>query len=500
MNERSGQAPPATGAPFPRSANPGQREEVARYEYTDEAGALLFQVVRFEPKSFRARRRDGQGGWIGNLDGVRRVLYRLPQVVAADRVLVVEGEKDADNAQSLLPDAGFATTCNPFGAGKWRNEYTSALAGKTVYLCPDNDAAGRDHLQLVGLALSTAAREIRVVRLPKAVKDLSEWIDCGGNRETFAILLRDSEAFAVPAAPLGPSNALRLLPDAPADVAAVYDYTDASGALRFQVLRYRPKTFRTRRPDGQGGWHWGVEGCLPTLYHLPRVLTATTVLIVEGEKDVETAERLGLPEHWAATCSPFGVCHWHPQHSDMLAGKRVFICPDNDLPGQDHLFQVGLSLLGRASEIRVVTLPASSKDLSEWVEAGGDAAAFAALLEAAPTFAYPRDPCGLLREIAPLGGVLERIGQLHPVASEADGQNPRVDFAVREVARVFPGWVSIDPEGNPALCVRGFEALATAALQELATAIGSAQQSARELADRIDRLATKRPASTRPAG
>jgi putative DNA primase/helicase len=51
------------------------------YDYSDEAGNLLYQVVRFEPKDFRQRRPDGDGDWIWNLNGTRRVLYRLPELL-----------------------------------------------------------------------------------------------------------------------------------------------------------------------------------------------------------------------------------------------------------------------------------------------------------------------------------------------------------------------------------------------------------------------------------
>ena len=49
----------------------------------DERGALLFEVVRFAGKSFRQHRPDGAGGWIWKVGDVRRVLYRLPEVVKA---------------------------------------------------------------------------------------------------------------------------------------------------------------------------------------------------------------------------------------------------------------------------------------------------------------------------------------------------------------------------------------------------------------------------------
>jgi hypothetical protein len=61
----------------------GLGEEVAHYPYVDESGELLLQVVRFEPKTFRQRRPDGKGGWLWNIKGVRRVPYRLPELIEA---------------------------------------------------------------------------------------------------------------------------------------------------------------------------------------------------------------------------------------------------------------------------------------------------------------------------------------------------------------------------------------------------------------------------------
>src|SRR6266568_4883169 len=82
---------------------------VASYNYLDEVGRLLFRVDRFaNPKAFRQRRPHPKNSdfWIHNLNGTRRVLYRLPELLAApkrDWVIVCEGEKDADNtaAQGL---------------------------------------------------------------------------------------------------------------------------------------------------------------------------------------------------------------------------------------------------------------------------------------------------------------------------------------------------------------------------------------------------------------
>ena len=104
------------------------------YDYRDEDGKLLFQAVRYNPKGFSQRRPDGGGDWIWKLDGVRRVPYRLPELIAADRndpVFLPEGEKDVER----LRDGGLVATCNSGGAGtgknnfNWRAEYNESLRG-----------------------------------------------------------------------------------------------------------------------------------------------------------------------------------------------------------------------------------------------------------------------------------------------------------------------------------------------------------------------------------
>src|SRR5205823_4705078 len=95
----------------------GRRSVAAAYTYRDENGRLLYEAVRFKPKGFSQRRPNGKSGWAWNLKGVRRVLYRLPELLAADptaTVYVVEGEKDADRLARL----GLVATTSPCGAGK----------------------------------------------------------------------------------------------------------------------------------------------------------------------------------------------------------------------------------------------------------------------------------------------------------------------------------------------------------------------------------------------
>lgn len=128
------------------------------YPYHDEEDKLLFEVVRTRPKGFFQRRPNGVGGYDMGLGDTRRVLYHLPDVIAAVRsgrsVLLCEGEKDVEAALGLNPE--LCATTAPMGAGKWRDEYTAALAGGRVLLCPDNDDPGRRHMQQVGEQLVEA--------------------------------------------------------------------------------------------------------------------------------------------------------------------------------------------------------------------------------------------------------------------------------------------------------------------------------------------------------
>ena len=94
----------------------------------------------------------------------------------------------------------------------------------------------------------------------------------------------------------------------PGVVVATYDYKDDDSTLLYQVVRYHPKTFRCRRPDGNGGWKNDIRGVRRVPYHLPDILTRTdeVVWIVEGEKDADGLYRGGL----LATTNCGGVNAW----------------------------------------------------------------------------------------------------------------------------------------------------------------------------------------------
>ena len=144
--------------------NPTRKEIKKTYDYKDESGKLLYQVVRYEPKDFRQRRPDGKGGWIWNLNGVKLVPYRLPELLKTSMqytIFIVEGEKDSDR----LYEEGIPATNNPMGAGKWRPEFNKYFKGRLVAILCDRDQPGERHGLTVAKSLHGITAETRLIFL-----------------------------------------------------------------------------------------------------------------------------------------------------------------------------------------------------------------------------------------------------------------------------------------------------------------------------------------------
>lgn len=174
---------PAEPARDRRTKSKGSGRIVARYAYRDEQGNLLFEVCRFDPKSFRQRRPASGEGWVWSLGDVRRVLYRLPELIAnpSATVFIAEGEKAAE----ALRGAGLVATCSPGGAGKWRLCDSSPLAGRNVVILPDHDQPGRDHAEAVARSLHGVAKSVKVLNLPGLTEkgDPFDWLAAGGSAD-----------------------------------------------------------------------------------------------------------------------------------------------------------------------------------------------------------------------------------------------------------------------------------------------------------------------------
>jgi hypothetical protein len=200
----------------------------------------------------------------------------------------------------------------------------------------------------------------------------------GGRADAFAWLQQQNLGGAIqqPKHKIDPARRL----------AATYDYVDEHGKLFYQVLRYEPKEFRQRQPGPSGEWIWNRQGTPDVPYRLPELQEALsfdkTVIIVEGEKDVDASWKLDIP----ATCNAGGAKKWTSHHAAYLNGADVVVVPDNDAAGRDHCDIVVSTLVGIAARIRVLALPSLPEkgDLSEWIKAGGTADEFWRLVAAAP--------------------------------------------------------------------------------------------------------------------
>ena len=200
--------------------SPPQRERlvhVADYDYRGPDGALRYQVRRYldtrkpagKDKVFPQRRPDPDhpGQWIegkGAMSGVDRILYRLPELRAADPeawVWIVEGEKDVDR----LTDLGLVATCNPEGAGKWTKRratlFNAELEGRRCVLVRDNDDAGAKHVAQVAVELCGKAKELRIIEeIPSVGEggDASDYLDLGHSVDDLLQLLEAAQHWTPP--------------------------------------------------------------------------------------------------------------------------------------------------------------------------------------------------------------------------------------------------------------------------------------------------------------
>jgi uncharacterized protein (DUF927 family) len=329
-----------------RTNGTSSKRIVATYDYVDETGALLFQCVRYEPKHFNQRRPDGKGGWVWNLRGVRRVLYRLPSVMAAPVVFVVEGEKDAD----ALTELGVVATTSPLGAGKWKSPYSEFLRRKEVIIIPDADEKGCNHAADVRRSLAGVAASVKLVELPGA-KDASEWIERGGTLVALIQLAQQADACAPPA-PESSDGALRDSDDRqPALRGFVHSadgiyWVDREKDVNIFVCSPLEVQARTCDPDGE---FWGRMLTWRDGHGREHRLALAMSLfagdaVVPREMLLSGGVEIGASRRARELLSQF-VQNEHPERSCTCVARigwfgKTFVFPDSTIPQTDAvLFQ-----------------------------------------------------------------------------------------------------------------------------------------------------------------
>jgi putative DNA primase/helicase len=162
----------ATRAPLAMADRPTRHPQLgapsATWDYRDAAGNLIGCVWRFETatgKAFRPLTRTPDG-WRWKAPEEPRPLYGLDRLAARPdaKVLLCEGEKAADAAGRLLPEAVAITSMN--GAQSPGKTDWSPLAGRTVRIWPDHDEPGHQYAKTAAaLADRAGAVSVEILEL-----------------------------------------------------------------------------------------------------------------------------------------------------------------------------------------------------------------------------------------------------------------------------------------------------------------------------------------------
>ena len=172
------------------------------------------------------------------------------------------------------------------------------------------------------------------------------------------------------------------------DQTRTHDYHNADGSMFARKIVYKyddgsknAARFLFNPSTGQFDFNsQGLRGQHAPLYDLHRIPGSSgAVYIVEGEKDAQTLQEMGL----TATTAPNGAsAKWQTYYNDVLAGRDIVIVTDNDDPGRKYGQTVAKGVQGVAASVKVV--PASliypqcpqKGDISDIVGIIGQAAAF----------------------------------------------------------------------------------------------------------------------------
>jgi hypothetical protein len=194
-------------------------------------------------------------------------------------------------------------------------------------------------------------------------------------------------------------------------IVATYTYRDEHGTPLFEVVRFEPKDFRQRQPNGT----WHLRGVRRVLFDLPALHGQTVVYVVEGEKDVRALQAIGL----VATTNMGGAGKWRAEYVDQLrsAGThQVVVLPDNDEPGRAHADAIARSCDGAGLQVTVLALPdlAPKGDVSDWLAAGHTREEFLALVQAAPRFTSLTAMSASRPDVSAPRPVLVRLADVRP--------------------------------------------------------------------------------------
>ncbi len=172
----------------------GKPDDVYTYTCGQVARHYLY-VCRFtmgygQEKTFRQCRPDGKGGVLWLTKDIELVPYNLSELSKSQYCFISEGEKDVETLRRV----NLVASCNPMGAGNWRDELNKYFEGKKIAILPDNDEPGRKHALRVARSLHGVASSIKIVELPGLPDkgDISDWLNTGHTKDELLALVRQT--------------------------------------------------------------------------------------------------------------------------------------------------------------------------------------------------------------------------------------------------------------------------------------------------------------------
>lgn len=146
-------------------------------------------------------------------------------------------------------------------------------------------------------------------------------------------------------------------------IVAEYIYKDEEGSPLYKVIRFEPKSFAQAKYDN-GNWVFKMAGVRYVLYNLPNVIKSDVVYFVEGEKDADNLNKIGL----VATTTVSGASSYAKraeEYSKYLKDKTIYVVPDNDKAGYQYAESIKKSLIGLSKEVKILKIVDEIKDFKE---------------------------------------------------------------------------------------------------------------------------------------
>lgn len=218
------------------------------------------------------------------------------------------------------------------------------------------------------------------------------------------------------------------------------------------------KKVKYRRADGSkycswlhlenGEWKAGRKGIAPGLY-MSHATLADTVILVEGEKDVDTLKSMDL----VAVSLPDGAnSKWDDTYTEALQGRTIIILPDNDEPGRKYA-ELCAKNLHKVSNVWIVDLSKAwtemppKADISDMVAAMGSDEAYNAMFEVlqnTPQWKPPQEEPKKKPGLSFITATDLQKADLPPVQFLVDGILPVGTSLLSAASKIGKSWMVLD--------------------------------------------------------